>query len=262
MPGSIVETYVFLGALFFFALLETFGPLRPLKMSTPLRWLNHGVLLVLGAALNIILFRGGAVVFANLVATGGYGLFHRIAIPYLLRVAIGFAGVDLVHYASHVAYHRVPWLWRIHRVHHADPDYDVTTGLRFHPLEAILTQGSIFALIALLGLPAFAVLAAEIATVFQDIFEHANIELPLSLDRFLRWFMITPNIHRVHHSVEMAQQDRNFGTILPWWDRLFGTYTAASFSNDQTGLAGYPERESASVVRTLAMPFTGSSESS
>jgi sterol desaturase/sphingolipid hydroxylase (fatty acid hydroxylase superfamily) len=263
LPGRL-ESYIFLGALFSFALVETFRPLRPPQLSTPRRWLNHTVLLALNTVLSVLLFRGGLVVFASLMAAGGHGLLNHFASFYALRFAVGFFAVDLVHYASHYTYHQIPFLWRFHQVHHADPEFDVTTGFRFHPAEALLTQSCNFALIALLGPPALAVLAAEAATLFQDIFEHANIEVPPRLDRFLRWFLTTPNMHRIHHSVQRSGQDRNFGTILPWWDRLFGTYAQPSIElkRMETGLEGYPAPQSASIGRTLAMPFTASSPGS
>src|SRR5271165_2155142 len=138
--GGRVESYVLLGATFVFAIVETFRPLREAKLSIPRRWLNHGVLLALNTALNVVLFRGGTVVFATVIARNGYGLLHRFAPPYAVAFAGGFLSLDLVHYATHYVYHRIPWLWRIHRVHHTDPDFDITTGFRFHPFEAVLTQ--------------------------------------------------------------------------------------------------------------------------
>ncbi|HVO97541.1 MAG TPA: sterol desaturase family protein [Bryobacteraceae bacterium] len=261
--GGRLESYILFGTLICFALVETFVPLRPLVLSMARRWLNHGVLLAINTGLNVLLFRGGAVVFAILIRERGYGLFHRLEVPYLLAFAISFAAIDLAHYGSHIAYHRIGLLWRIHRVHHADPDFDVTTGFRFHPAESVLTQALVFALIALTGPPPLAVLAAEIATIFEDIFEHANVEIPSPLDRFLRLWLITPNMHRVHHSVEIGEQNCNFGTIFPWWDRLFGTYAArpsAGLKEMETGLAGYPAQDSASIASTLAMPFIASSE--
>lgn len=253
-----MESYVFLGALCTFALIETFIPLRLAKVSTPRRWLNHGILLALNTGLNLILFRGGAIVFAAIVSEHGYGLLNHFATPYIIRFAVGFAAVDLVHYASHYTYHQIPWLWRIHRVHHADPEFDVTTGFRFHPIEALLTQGCNFALIAALGPPAMAVLVAEAATLFQDVFEHANVEIPPRLDLFLRIFLSTPNMHRIHHSVLIPEQNRNFGTIFTWWDRLFGTYArqpSTSLKQMQTGLADYPGARSTSILETLKMPI-------
>jgi sterol desaturase/sphingolipid hydroxylase (fatty acid hydroxylase superfamily) len=256
--GGRVESYVFLGALLLFALIETIAPLRIPKLSTPRRWLNHGVLFSVNTALNIVLFRGGTVAFAILIGSKGYGLLNRFPPPYLIRFAIGFLAVDLVRYASHRTYHRVPVLWRIHRVHHTDPDFDVTTGFRFHPFEALATQFCTFAAIALLGPPAWAVLAAEVVTLFQDVFEHANIEIPRTLDGILRVFLISPNLHRIHHSALVADQNRNFGTIFPWWDRVFSTYAAEPSVEPKTmtlGLDGYPDARSSSVLHTLTMPF-------
>jgi sterol desaturase/sphingolipid hydroxylase (fatty acid hydroxylase superfamily) len=256
--GGRLESYVFLAALFVFALIETFFPLRIAKLSTPRRWLNHGVLLAINTTLNVVLFRGGAIVFAILITAKGYGLLNLFVPFYALRFAIGFIATDLLHYASHYVYHQVPFLWRIHRVHHTDPEFDITTSFRFHPFESLLTQGCNFALIALLGPPPLAVLAAEVVVLFQDIFEHANVEVPRGLDRILQIVLITPNMHRIHHSVFEADHDRNFGTIFPWWDRVFGTYAqqpSVELRKMKTGLAGYPEDQSAKVLQTLKSPF-------
>jgi sterol desaturase/sphingolipid hydroxylase (fatty acid hydroxylase superfamily) len=252
--GARLESYVFLGAVFTFAVIETFRPLRPSILPTRRRWLNHGILLAVNTIVNVLLFRGGAVVFSVLADSAGYGLFHHLTPPYAVRFVIGFAAVDLAHYASHFTYHRIAILWRIHRVHHTDPEFDITTSFRFHPVEGILTQTFLFAVIALLGPPPLAVLAVQLASIFEDIFEHANVGISPRLDRFLRLFLVTPNMHRVHHSALILEQNSNFGTILPWWDRLFGTYSAQS-SVGEIGLDGYPERESTSVLRTLGMPF-------
>ncbi len=256
--GGRLESYVFLGALFVFAAIETVRPLRASKLATHRRWLNHGVLLSLNTVLNVVLFRGGTIVFAILISHKGYGLLNRFEGFYALRFLIGFAAVDLSHYTSHYIYHRVPFLWRIHRVHHTDPEFDITTGFRFHPFEAVLTQSCNFALIALLGPPPLAVLAAEAVTLFQDIFEHANVEVPARLDRILRLFLVSPNMHRIHHSVLIGEQNRNFGTIFPWWDRLFRTYAShpsVELEKMETGLDGYPGLESISIRHTLSMPM-------
>jgi sterol desaturase/sphingolipid hydroxylase (fatty acid hydroxylase superfamily) len=251
-----LESCVFLGALLFFALIETFRPFQTPKLSTSRRWLNHGVLLALNTAINVVLFRGGTVVFAILIAAKGYGILNRFALPYAVRFAIGFVAIDLLHYASHRVYHRIPFLWRIHRVHHTDPDLDITTGFRFHPFEALLTQGLNFASIALLGPPAMAVLAVEAITLFQDVFQHANVKMPRVVDRILAAILISPSMHRIHHSTHVV--DRNFGTIFPWWDRAFGTYTAQSsveLQTMETGLDGYPHHHSTSLLHTLTLPL-------
>lgn len=256
--GGRLESYVVWGALVFFALFETFHPLRAHKISTPRRWLNHGILFTLNTLLNVVVFRGGAVVFALLVSQKGYGVLDRFIPFYSLRFVIGFVATDLIHFTSHYIYHQVPFLWRIHRVHHTDPDFDVTTGFRFHPLESLLTQSLNFGMIALLGPPAMSVLAAEAVTLFQDIFEHANVEMPPALDRVLMPLLISPSIHRIHHSTLAAHHNCNFGTIFPWWDRLFGTYAqrpSVELKEMETGLVGYPEQHSASIFHTLAAPL-------
>jgi len=249
--------YLFWGALMCGALAETFFPLRDLVLSITRRWLNHGILLAINTAINVLIFRGGVIAFAAFIEERQFDV-----LPHVSRTAafvVIFLALDLARYASHRLYHRFALLWRIHRVHHADPDFDVTTGFRFHPLEAMLTECLLFAVVAALGPPVAAVVLAESAATFEDIFEHVNVPIPQRLDRMLRMFLITPNMHRVHHSADAAEQNTNFGTVLTWWDRLFGTYAAhasVDLPQMEVGLASYPAAKSTSIASTLAMPFT------
>jgi sterol desaturase/sphingolipid hydroxylase (fatty acid hydroxylase superfamily) len=139
---------------------------------------------------------------------------------------LAFAALDLGRYFTHLALHRVPPLWRLHRVHHSDVDYDCTTSLRFHPLESIVTIAVQLALVAALGAPPIAVLVYEIATVSFSLFSHGNLRIPARVERWLRWVVVTPDLHRVHHSAAVDESNANFASVLPWWDRLFRTYRA------------------------------------
>ncbi|HET9700669.1 MAG TPA: sterol desaturase family protein, partial [Burkholderiales bacterium] len=164
-------------------------------------------------------------------------------------------------YLQHVMFHAVPVLWRLHRVHHADPDFDVTTGARFHPIEILLSMLIKLAVIALLGAPAVAVLAFEILLNAAAMFNHANVRLPDGVDRILRWFLVTPDMHRIHHSMEVAEANSNFGFNLPWWDRLFATYREAARLPQERmviGVQGLTGRvECVLLPGLLVMPFQG-----
>ena len=161
---------------------------------------------------------------ALFAAEANWGIFNYYAIAPLVAVVASIVLLDLVIYLQHVMVHAVPMLWRLHRVHHADLDYDVTTGLRFHPLEIILSMLIKFAAIAVLGPPVVAVVLFEVILNVGAMFNHGNVRLPQRVDRWLRWFIVTPDMHRVHHSINKDESNSNFGFSLPWWDRLFGTY--------------------------------------
>jgi len=169
--------------------------------------------------------------------------------------------MDLVIYLQHVMVHAVPLLWRLHRVHHADLDYDVTTGARFHPLEIILSLLIKFAVILLLGPPLVAVVIFEVLLNATAMFNHGNVSLPPAVDRWIRWLLVTPDMHRVHHSIEDDETNSNFGFNLPWWDRLLGTYRAQPRSGHQgmvIGIRTFREtRQCVSLPGMLKIPFSG-----
>jgi sterol desaturase/sphingolipid hydroxylase (fatty acid hydroxylase superfamily) len=178
--------------------------------------------------------------------------------PALASFVIGFAALDLTNYASHRLFHSLALLWRVHKVHHTETDLDLTTGFRFHPLEGILSQVCQLVVIALLGIPPGAVLLASMAVVVQDFFTHANLRFPETVDRLLRWLVVTPAMHRVHHSQLMKEQNGNFGTIFSIWDRLFGTYLpslAAEAEEARWGLADVADGSNLNAARLLALPF-------
>jgi sterol desaturase/sphingolipid hydroxylase (fatty acid hydroxylase superfamily) len=167
-----------------------------------------------------------AVGLALAAQDSGWGLFNIIEVPVWVAVISSIVILDLAIYLQHVMFHAVPVLWRLHRMHHADQAIDVTTGLRFHPIEIVMSMGVKLAVVLALGPPAVAVLVFEVILNATAMFNHSNVRIPLSIDRVLRLFVVTPDMHRVHHSIDRAETDSNYGFSLPWWDRLLGTYTA------------------------------------
>jgi sterol desaturase/sphingolipid hydroxylase (fatty acid hydroxylase superfamily) len=181
-----------------------------------------------------------------------------LGLPCWAAIVAGVVALDLVIYAQHVVFHHVPVLWRLHRMHHADLDIDVTTGVRFHPLEILLSLAIKMAAVVALGVPALAVLIFEVLLNATSMFNHSNVALPPRLESIARWIVVTPQMHQVHHSIERAETDSNFGFNLPWWDRLFGTYRAEPASGEQAMTIGLPifrEINESRVVRLLTQPF-------
>ena len=214
----------FFGIFAVMAVWELLSPRRILTTSKSLRWTNNLGLVFLNTLVLRLLFPTAAVGVALFAREQGWGLFNYTQPPFVLAVIVSVIIMDGVIYLQHVMVHAVPLLWRLHRVHHADPDYDMTTGARFHPLEIILSMLIKFATILLLGPPVIAVVIFEVLLNATAIFNHANVKLPLAVDRILRLLVVTPDMHRVHHSVEDDEANSNFGFNLPWWDRIFGTY--------------------------------------
>ena len=201
-----------------------------------------------------------AVGLALLAQTRGFGLFNVIAAPAWIGVAASVVILDLAIYLQHVLFHAVPALWRLHRMHHADLEFDVSTGLRFHPIEILLSMLIKFAVVAALGAPALLVLIFEVLLNASSMFNHANIRIPLGVDRILRWLVVTPDMHRVHHSILARETNSNFGFNLPWWDRLFGTYRpqpAAGHEAMTIGIEQFRDPRELWLDRMLAQPFRG-----
>lgn len=203
---------------------ELFDPLRRQKYSRLLRWSNNLALVVLNSFLLRLLFPAAAVGMAHYAQTQSWGVFNHIELPLLLEVLVAVILLDLLIYGQHVMFHKVPILWRLHRVHHADPDYDLTTGIRFHPIEIILSMLVKFAAVIVLGPAAVAVLIFEVLLNGSAMFNHANIQLPAAVDRIIRAVFVTPDMHRVHHSWIRSETDSNYGFALSWWDKIFSTY--------------------------------------
>jgi sterol desaturase/sphingolipid hydroxylase (fatty acid hydroxylase superfamily) len=214
----------FIGVFAMMAVWEMVAPLRTAKTSKPIRWSNHLALAIINIVLIRLTFPLAAVALALYASDRGIGLFNLISIPYAVAFVASLLALDLAVYLFHLLFHHVPVLWRVHRLHHADLDIDVTTGVRFHPIQIVMAAIVKSAAILLLGPPALAVLAFEVASHAITLFNHGNVKLAPSLDRILRWVVVTPDMHRIHHSIHSAETDSNFGFVFAWWDRLFGTY--------------------------------------
>lgn len=250
---------VFLGVLALLILGERLRPRRPLSIKRSARWLGNLSLAVLDSLLLRLVFQAGAVGMAVFAAQQEWGVLNVFEIPYWSAVLLSVILLDLAIWFQHVLFHAVPMFWRLHRVHHADLDFDVTTGLRFHPFEILLSMLIKFCAIVVLGPPVAAVIIFEVLLNATSMFNHSNLHLPEWLDRKLRWILVTPDMHRVHHSIESTERDRNFGFNLPWWDRLFGTYVAQpalGHTKMTVGLTDYREYHyCVSPLGLLTLPF-------
>ncbi|MBI4995549.1 MAG: sterol desaturase family protein [Rhodocyclales bacterium] len=220
----VIRLGFFLGMFALIGTWEVLAPRRALTVAKALRWASNLGLVALDTVVLRLLFPLAGAGMAAFCAERGWGLLNHFAVPWLLAVPLAVIAMDFIIWLQHVMVHAVPALWRLHRVHHADPDYDVTTGARFHPVEIILSMLIKFATIVALGAPPEAVVIFEVLLNATAMFNHGNIGLPATLDRWLRWVLVTPDMHRVHHSIEDDETNSNFGFNLPWWDRLFGTY--------------------------------------
>jgi len=251
----------FVGIFALMALWETLAPRRALSLPRFLRWRSNLGLVLLNTALLRLLFPAAAVGMAVFAAAEGWGLLNHYPIAPLWAIVLSVVALDLVVYLQHVMFHAVPVLWRLHRVHHADLDYDLTTGARFHPIEILLSLLIKFAAILLLGPPVVAVVIFEVVLNGMAMFNHGNVRLPLGLDRLLRWLIVTPDMHRVHHSVEDNEANSNFGFNLSVWDRLMGTYIAQPRKgHDGMTIGIHRYRDANQVDRLpgmLALPFVG-----
>jgi sterol desaturase/sphingolipid hydroxylase (fatty acid hydroxylase superfamily) len=241
---------------------EALFPRRSQKIGRLVRWPNNLGLVALNTLLVRVLFPTAAIGFALTAEARGWGLFNTVALPASLALPLAVLALDLAIYVQHVVFHAVPALWRLHRMHHADLEFDVTTGLRFHPLEILLSMVLKFAVVVALGAPVLAVLIFEVMLNATSQFNHANLCLPKSLDRLLRLTIVTPDMHRVHHSIERRETDSNFGFNVPWWDRLFGTYRAQPAAGHDAMTIGIPQFRTPAELRLdrmLLQPFRGSS---
>ena len=266
MPQSVIaaEPVVrlgfFLGVLLLMALWEWRAPRRPQAIGRSRRWPNNLGLVVLNTLAVRLVFPLAGVGMAFLAQTKGWGLFNVTPMPAWFAIPSAMILLDLTIYGQHIAFHAVPVLWRLHRMHHADLEFDVTAGLRFHPGEILLSMAIKFAAIAVLGAPPLAVLVFEVLLNATSMFNHGNVRLPLGLDRILRLIVVTPDMHRVHHSIDRWETNSNFGFNLPWWDRLFNTYRdqpAAGHEAMIIGLDGFRDPAQLRLDRMLVQPFIG-----
>ncbi|WP_375574169.1 sterol desaturase family protein [Ahrensia marina] len=240
------------------AVFEQFLPRRERFPARGRRWLTNWGMLIVDSVVLRILFPAAAVGVALWAEGAGFGLFNIIDVPMILVVLFVIVFLDFAVWLEHVVSHHWPWLWRIHKVHHADVDLDVTSALRFHPLEIIISMLWKGALVALLGAPAIAVLIFEIILNGMAMFNHSNVKLPLSIDRVLRPAIVTPDMHRIHHSIIERETNTNYGFNLSIWDRLFGVYTQDPVMGQQgmtIGLAEHQNREPTGLIWSLLLPF-------
>lgn len=257
---TTVRLVVFLGIFVVVALWEVFGARRRLTTSKASRWVNNWAMIALNPLALRLVFPLLAVDMAVTAQQRGWGVLNNYDMPVWWEVLIAIVALDFVVYLQHVMFHAVPALWRLHMVHHADLDFDLTTGLRFHPIEIIISMGIKLSAVVVLGPSPLAVLLFEVVLNGAAMFNHGNIFLPLTIDRFLRYVLVTPDMHRVHHSIYPSETNRNFGFNLPWWDRLLGTYQAQPREGHDgmtIGLHQFRDAGALSLPRLLIMPFVG-----
>jgi sterol desaturase/sphingolipid hydroxylase (fatty acid hydroxylase superfamily) len=250
----------FLGLLIAMAAWEAVAPRRRRLVSRWTRWPSNLGLVALNTVVLRAAFPVAAVGLAALGEQRGWGLINNVTFSGWARIVLAVLLLDLAIYLQHVMFHAVPALWRLHRMHHADLDFDVTTGARFHPIEILLSMGLKLAVVVALGAPPVGVLIFEVLLNATAMFNHGNVGLPEPLDRILRWIVVTPDMHRVHHSVVPNETNSNFGFNLPWWDRLLGTYRAqpAAGHEDMTiGLDTFRDPAQLRLDRMLVQPFVG-----
>lgn len=256
---TLIRIMGFLGIFTAMAVWELLIPRRPLKTSKAGRWFaNLGVILI-DTLLVRFFFLAGAVGVAIVATEQGWGLLHQWNGPIWLKVPLAVIALDLALYLQHVLFHAVPVLWRLHMVHHADLDVDVTTGVRFHPIEVTLSMLIKMAAVLLIGAPPAAVLIFEVVLNATSMFNHSNVRIPVAFDSALRWLIVTPDMHRIHHSILPRETNTNFGFNLPWWDRLLGTYRADPVKGheDMTlGLEQFQNPAQQSLIGLLTLPLS------
>lgn len=238
------------------AIAEALLEARPRRVARRSRWIHNLGLMFLNTAVLRLLFPIGAVGAALWTAKHGFGFLHLASWPTLVELVLAIVVLDLVIYGQHVLFHSVSFLFRVHKVHHADIDFDVTLGSRFHPVEMLLSMGIKLGAVALIGASVSAVVLFETLLAVTSLFNHANVRLPFAVERVLRWFVVTPAMHSVHHSADLEDRDSNFGFSIPWWDRLFGTYRARAASELRAvGLPEWQFQTRQTLRWMLALPF-------
>jgi len=250
----------FLGVLAAMMVWEVLAPRRARSATRGVRWTANLAIAVLNAAMLRVLFPIAAASTAVWAETRGIGLLNTVAMPAPVALLLAVFVLDLAIYAQHVVFHKVPLLWRLHRMHHADVDFDTTTGVRFHPLEIALSMLYKMAVVVALGAPAIAVIAFEVLLNATAMFNHGNVRLPAGIDRVLRLAVVTPDMHRVHHSVHRDETDSNFGFNLSVWDRMFATYRAQPRDGHEGMTIGLPifrDPADRRLDKLLVQPFLG-----
>lgn len=260
MDEKSIRLTISLGLLIIFAIIEAIIPRKKRTLPRLQRWWTNLSMVAIDTVVLRLLFPGAAVGFAILMTQKNFGLFNNVKLPITLEIILGVLILDFAIWLQHVISHKFKILWRLHRVHHADPDLDVTSGNRFHPLEIVFSMLYKFGWIFILGPSAGSVVIFEVILNGLALFNHANMKIPLGLDRVLRWFIVTPEMHRIHHSTIPKEHHSNFGFNLSLWDRLFKTYTdKASLPQEEMkiGLDDFSEpKQNSTLWGALSIPFT------
>jgi len=249
---------MFLSVLLLMMIWEKFRPRRAPTVPIKLRWTSNLTISVLNVVVLRLVFPMLGLALAVTALDRGWGILNNAEIPGWIVLPVSLILLDLIIYWQHRLFHKIPLFWRLHRMHHTDLDFDTTTGVRFHPLEAVCSMIIKSLAIIVVGVSPLAFLLFEILLNGTSLFNHGNVTIPARIDGWLRWLIVTPDMHRVHHSVEPHELNRNFGFNLPWWDRLFGTYQAqpdAGHEAMQIGTHEFREQEEERLGRMLLQPF-------
>lgn len=252
---------VLVAAFLSLATWESRKPARKLRFRESGRWGCHLLLMISDSFLLYGILRwSGSLAMAALVADSSFGVLNHSSIPFALRCLLTVLALDFTRFVTHRASHALPVLWRFHQIHHSDPDFDVSLAGRRHPVEAAFSAGMQLLAIAVLAPPVVGVFISELVTSFQNVFLHANADLPSGVARLVRKVFFTPDLHRIHHSDQIADQSRNFGDLLPVWDRLSGTFAlspGAGASALVLGLKEFPAERGSDILFLLTLPFRG-----
>jgi len=266
MNMFVIDNEIYLRLTFFFAIFismaiwEIVKPRRALTASKANRWAVNLSITFIDALIVRLIFPLAAIGTALIAEEHNWGLFNRLAIDNLAAGIIAFLILDFTIYFQHLAFHYIPVFWRLHMVHHTDLDIDVTTGARFHPIEILLSMAIKMGVIILIGAPAVSVTVFEILLNVTSMFNHSNIYISPDIDKLVRLFLVTPDMHRVHHSVIIREMNSNFGFNFPWWDRIFQTYKNQpdkGHTNMTIGLANFRDEKRLTLPRILALPLSG-----
>ncbi|MBL6989486.1 MAG: sterol desaturase family protein [Bacteriovoracaceae bacterium] len=255
---NLIRLIFFFGTLIIIAVWELVLPRLKLNASKLVRWYSNLGIVFMNTAIVRLIFPLTATGVAQMSDLYGWGLLNIFNMPFVFSVVVSVIVLDLAIYLQHVMFHAIPLLWRLHRMHHTDVDFDVTSGARFHPIEIVLSMGIKLAVITIIGAPVLSVVIFEVLLSTAAMFNHGNIYIAPGIDRYLRWLVVTPDMHRIHHSVWAKETNSNFGFNLPWWDRLFGTYTNAPRDGQQKitiGIKMFRDPINLHLYRLLLQPF-------
>ena len=257
---AAIRLGAFVAVFLVMALLEIVLEERPLTLRRRTRWTRHGALLVVNTLLVRLLFPAGAAGAAVFAERHELGILRALPLPPWAAAVAAFLLLDFLLWLQHVLFHAVPRLFALHQVHHADRDFDATLGVRFHPLEMLLSMALKAGMVLLIGAPVFVVVLFELVLNATSVFNHANVRFPRAVDRLLRLFVVTPAMHRIHHSEAGQEMNANFGFNLPWWDRLFGTYRAAAAAPIVIGMHEHQDIGRQTLSWMLLLPFRSGSK--